>query len=63
MAPFLACTTTAHPGASPLKLKRTASRSLRRMRFRTTLPPSILGVAKPTFAPVWPSTFRQTAAK
>ena len=62
-APFRPCTTTAQPGASPGRLNRTASRSLRRMRFLVTLPPRCLGTANPTFAPAWPSIFRQAAAK
>jgi hypothetical protein len=58
-----ACSTTFHRGPSCPRFNRTASRNLRLIRFRVTLPPSAFGTAKPTRARACPSTARQTPAK
>jgi hypothetical protein len=55
--------TTAHSGPSCLRLRRTASRSLRFKRFRTTLLPTAFGAVSPTLGRLCPLMRRQNAAK
>ncbi len=60
-AAFRPWITTRQPGPSRPRFKRTASRSRRLTRLRSTLPPTLLGTANPTRLGVWSPVFQQTA--